>query len=556
MAKKAVSLSFSSMDQGASQPTTYTPRNLIQRVPVSNIPAPKAGKEVLSGHQTAIIEAVRRLALKTTNRVENILVNAVAGSGKTFILLRACAAIPKEQSIAVMAYNKAIATEILDKVAALGLTNVIVKTCHAFGLQTIRAIHRNTRLDDSPKKRRMLENIQAPEALRDAIRKLVSMAKQSAVGVLWSVDDMDRWRAMIERFDILVDVRGDGGFKSEAELIEALVSYTINGLAYSQETAHYQIDFDDMLWIPLVEDMQPVTYDWVIGDEVQDFNASRRLMAKKMMRRNGRALFAGDRNQAIYAFSGADSESVDILLQEFDAEEMPLTTTYRCSRASVELAQQFVPAIQAGKDNKEGSVTSMTMETFELMVQDRKIGGGDAILCRLTKPLVKLCLKLIAGGVPAFVEGRDIGKSLEALTKKWDVESTAALVRCLESHRIAETRRLVEQGNEYAVESVNDKIDALLAIMSGCDTVADVRAKIARLFDDTNDVKGKDSRVLLSTVHKAKGREWDRVFILGWGKYMPSKRARLDWQKQAEANLQYVAVTRTKDALVLLSEEN
>lgn len=549
MTRTAVPLSFNSMDKGPSTSTQVKPRNLIQRVAVGSAPPPPKRLEVLSPQQEDIVRFV-------TEGYGNGVVQAVAGSGKTFILLRACEAIPRNQTIGIMAYNKSIATEISDKIAALGLPNVTVGTCHSFGLKTIRAIYRNVRIDDNPKKRRMLENIQAPEVMRDAIKRMVSLAKQSAVGVLWDVNDREEWLSIIRHFDIMIDVKGNGGFNTEEELAEALIGYSINGLAYAQETAHYQIDFDDMLWIPLVEDLQPVTYDWVIGDEVQDFNPARRLAAKRMMRHGtGRALFAGDRNQAIYAFSGADAEGVDILIDEFEAEEMPLTTTYRCSRAAVELAQKFVPAIEAGESNKDGSVVSLSMDKFDSLVASGKVGGGDAILCRLTKPLVKLCLKLIAAGVPAFVEGRNIGKSLEALAKKWEVDSTNALVRCLESYRISETRRLIEQNNEYAVEGVNDKIDALLAIMSDCDTVADVRAKINRLFDDTSDNAGKDTRVVLSTVHKSKGREWDRVFILGWGKYMPSKRARVEWQRQAEANLQYVAVTRCRSDLILLADE-
>lgn len=547
MKSNAVSLSFNSMETTQNPATSHTPRKVIQRVSLGGIPAQPKSTEVLSKQQEAILDFVK-------NGAGSGLVDAKAGTGKTFILLRACQAIPSNKRIAVMAYNKSIATEIEDKVATLGLSNVTVRTCHSFGLATIKAIHRNVRPDAAQKKRRMLENIKAPDSMREAVAKLISIAKQSAVGVLWEESNMCMWQELIERFDILVDIKGaNGGFATEAQLIDALVGYAINGLAYSQETAHYQVDFDDMLWIPLVEDMQMVTYDWVIGDEVQDFNAVRRLIAAKMMRPgSSRALFAGDRNQAIYAFSGADSASVDFLLDDFDAIEMPLTTTYRCSRAATAVAQEFVPTIEAGKDNKEGSVESLTMEKFESMVAENKVGGGDAILCRLTKPLVKLCLKLIAAGVPAFVEGRDIGRSLDALVRKWDVESTGALVKCLESYRLSETRRLIEQGKEYAIDSVDDRVDSLLAIMSDCDTVADVRAKITRLFDDSADKSGKDGRVLLCTVHRSKGREWERVFVVGWTKLMPSKRAKQPYEQQAERNLMYVAVTRTKNHLVLV----
>lgn len=56
----------------------------------------------------------------------------------------------------------------------------------------------------------------------------------------------------------------------------------------------------------------------------------------------------------------------------------------------------------------------------------------------------------------------------------------------------------------------------------------------------------------LSTVHKFKGREADRVAILGYGYYMPSRRAEQDWEREQEENLCYVAVTRTRGDLVLV----
>ena len=69
------------------------------------------------------------------------------------------------------------------------------------------------------------------------------------------------------------------------------------------------------------------------------------------------------------------------------------------------------------------------------------------------------------------------------------------------------------------------------------------------MFGDTKD--GEKARVLtLSTIHKSKGREWDRVFILGRTRYLPSPWARKEWQQLQEKNLEYVALTRAKDTLV------
>ena len=62
------------------------------------------------------------------------------------------------------------------------------------------------------------------------------------------------------------------------------------------------------------------------------------------------------------------------------------------------------------------------------------------------------------------------------------------------------------------------------------------------------------SGTTLATVHKAKGLEAPRVFILN-PDGMPSKWARQEWQMQQERNLQYVAVTRALETLVYLPLE-
>jgi superfamily I DNA/RNA helicase len=67
------------------------------------------------------------------------------------------------------------------------------------------------------------------------------------------------------------------------------------------------------------------------------------------------------------------------------------------------------------------------------------------------------------------------------------------------------------------------------------------------------DRDGSESRIptlTLCTIHRSKGREWQRVYLIGRNRYMPSSYARLDWELEQERNLMYVAVTRSKGELV------
>ena len=67
-------------------------------------------------------------------------------------------------------------------------------------------------------------------------------------------------------------------------------------------------------------------------------------------------------------------------------------------------------------------------------------------------------------------------------------------------------------------------------------------------------IEDNEPTLTLSTCHKAKGREWQRVAILE-PELMPSKWARQDWQYQQEQNLIYVAYTRTQSELFIMKPQ-
>jgi superfamily I DNA/RNA helicase len=77
-------------------------------------------------------------------------------------------------------------------------------------------------------------------------------------------------------------------------------------------------------------------------------------------------------------------------------------------------------------------------------------------------------------------------------------------------------------------------------------TVPDLVAHIGVLFTD-----GRRG-VILSTIHKAKGLEAERVYFLDRF-LIPSKYARKGWQREQEQNLLYVALTRSKNFLYFIN---
>lgn len=485
----------------------------------------------------------------------NVFVEALAGTGKTHTLIAASRVI--RTSAVFAAFNKKIADEIKYKLRNSN-SNIRVGTFHSFGYRAWINHESNAQVDAELKRRTMIDALEIPWNLRSAVAEMVSLAKQTVVGKVWDTTNISMWDYIIDHFDVLLKVKDLNIFDDGDSLLvrNDLIYHASKCVQWAAEQGRYIIDFDDMLWLPLLYDIGMYTNDFVLTDEAQDTNTARRMMIHKMMKEGSRAVFVGDRNQSIYGWTGADNDAVDLIVKEFKCDILPLTVTFRCSKAATELAQRYVPTITAHEDNEVGSVSECNKEQFFKTcvnsTPDTRLKPGDAILCRNTKPLITLALQLIREGIGCYVEGRDIGKQLDRLVNRWSVNTCAELVSNLEKYRQKEIERLIAKEAGHLIEAVNDRVETVYAVMEGCGTVEDVRSRIKGLFEDS-EVGDKSRTVTLSTIHKAKGREWDRVFILGFYEYMPSKYARQDWQKIQERNLIYVGITRCKKDLILLS---
>ncbi|MBN6046748.1 UvrD-helicase domain-containing protein, partial [Citrobacter sp. ku-bf4] len=119
------------------------------------------------------------------------------------------------------------------------------------------------------------------------------------------------------------------------------------------------VDFDDLLYLAVKDGISLPKFDFIFVDEAQDTNAIQRALLRKIMRKGSRIVAVGDPAQAIYGFRGADSESLNLIAEEFDAIKLPLSISYRCSTSVVSYAQQWVSHIQAAPGAKAGEVQEL-----------------------------------------------------------------------------------------------------------------------------------------------------------------------------------------------------
>jgi hypothetical protein len=213
-------------------------------------------------------------------------------------------------------------------------------------------------------------------------------------------------------------------------------------------------------------------------------------------------------------------------------------------------ARNYVDHIEAHPTAPHGEVT--VLGEADIFDPKLELGPKDAILCRNTKPLVETAYGLIRRGVACHVEGREIGEGLIKLIKRFAAKGIKGLRTALEAHRDAESEKLRAKGKETQAEALIDKVDTIFVLIDSfaCKRIDELEMHIRDMFEDANN-EAKPT-LTLSSVHKSKGREWGRVFVLGYDTYMPSPWARQAWQQEQETNLIYVAYTRSKDKLVLV----
>lgn len=516
------------------------------------------------------------------NGTGHAVVIAVAGAGKTTTLIECFKRIVKKnQSVVFLAFNNKIAKEIEAKVQEAGLAkSVKIRTFHSYGMSIWMKANRDCKVEgEGPnnagyrKFDRIVEELEAqhgplPYMYRSFVRKARDLARQALFGFEINLMDKEAWLALVDHFDLDDEIaevaEEDGTYLSTDDLqqhVFTAINWTVRAIRKGIEIAREVIDFEDMIYMPLVAQIMVWQQDWVLVDEAQDTNASRRAFVAKILKPTGRTIWVGDPAQAIYGFTGADSKSLETIKQRFGAQELSLTVSYRCPQDVVKLAQTWVKHIQAHESAPKGdagrviAVEDLLKEGLNSTYRVAPDGNTllkDVILCRNNRPIVELALALIRKRVPCYVEGKDFAGAMIKLVRRWkSVQTIDDLVERLEKYRDEQVQKAMARGKEQKAENIADQVDTLLSIINDQPrgtTLNALESYIDEMFFDSE--KQKRPMLVLSSIHKAKGREWDRVYWYGKTAFQPSKYARKAWQLEQENNLQYVAATRSKNVLV------
>lgn len=532
-----------------------------------------------------------------TDTAPHLVIEARAGTGKTTTLIEALKLLKgygthltpspeqrviwdaileskdKINTIGFVAFNRSIADELKRRVP----NGVDAMTMHSLGFRAINQavqLWGGNRSVDSYRTSSLLERELKTDSkkLRQdklmmvrAVEELVGLCKVNLIGYRWegqrmsdgsaprpvfvpdSIDE-DELDQLVDYFDI--DLDGT----SRAEVYPLVVRILQRCLDVEDDRC---IDYDDMIWLPIVRGFPIPRYDLLLVDEAQDLNRCQQAMAKLA---GERIIMVGDPKQAIYGFAGADCESMSRMAKELTVYDrgcrvLPLTVTRRCGKAIVQEANKIVPDFFAHESNGPGTISRMVFDSKLPNSYHTKAADGDMVLCRVNAPLVSECFRFIKAGRKANIQGRDVGKGLVKLIQKLRATDVKELIQKLETwmNNEIEKESCKKHASEARVIAIQDKHDCISCFIDGVALNASpslVVEKIEAVFTDNKQAPG----IRLSSIHKAKGLEAERVFLLEpEGATVPHPMAKTPWQREQEMNLKYVAVTRAIKELVFVS---
>jgi superfamily I DNA/RNA helicase len=487
----------------------------------------------------------------------DLIVEAGAGCGKTYTLLASLAVMP-QRSVLLCAFNKRIAEALQARLPQMPATHVVhVKTFHAQGLAILKKKFPHL---SGP-------NTVSPESTEELVNRVSGLApkplafkgRRVAVKLLRHVKEVVITNTEVNQIIEVGhehNVFGDMKDRDIDHIVEVVFEAYKLGKDFSKRET---IDFCDMVWGPLILDLPPPSrYQAVIVDECQDLSWPQLYMLKQLIAPGGRFIGIGDFNQCIYGWRGAVPEKV---FAEFDARKavkLPLTITFRCAQSIVKLANELVPSLRALEDAPIGIVEEIDYEMLAetLRTKPAPVPLNNAsmvphtfVLSRTNADLLSCALKLWSQRVPFQLNaGKEMLEPLYIVLDNLKTSGTSVEFQAsLAAWYAAEAKR-AEAANATAWAERLEEQYAMLRV------AADYAApnKIRKLLTDMITLEG--TGILLSSVHKVKGLEAHRVFLLRqtFARYA----GRVDKNgeplppSQEDLNIEYVAITRAKHTLV------
>lgn len=566
----------------------------------------------LSKYQEEILSAAEKkiLALNNGDSAKGMLIEALAGTGKSFILVEICRSILKEngvdpEQVKLVVFgrkNKAdlqaklgnnVGSEWVESACTLNsLAFRILKEATGVGNQLWK-IEANkyqkiaqefgylSRYEFRRGKREFLAGSLFADLDGEISETTLELEFQDLLEKfrLYCLPTSSKnFQYLISTYQMEMQHIAHAGSTQEKTILKALNKIFQEG--YRKAFIGYWIDFVDQAWILWAglmnfyhsgtdkeDNFAPTFANWskelkfIAVDEAQDTDLLQINLLSKLINPQHNFLVAvGDRRQAVYSFRGCVADGMDKFKETFNCEQFLLPINYRCGKSHLRLVREIFPdiPIEPAPDAIEGEIKVLKWDNFMSLFADRSLSYIG--VCRRNAPLITTALQLLAQSLPVKIKDSSLAKKIRAevekICKKLKFnysEGWQAFPALLSEYEAKERERLLAYDDgEQRLEMLNDLLAAILALYEAYEphTIAEWESSINRIFDES---EGK--AIDLYSIHSGKGGEADIAFIINAENMPLIHKKQTEEERKQENNLLYVALTRGKKTLAIISDE-
>ncbi len=470
----------------------------------------------------------------------DLVVNAVAGSGKTTTLIEYAKARPKNSRILYLIFNKSVQLEAEKKFEAAGLNNVTVRTAHSLAFQHVVKGSRykvNNKGYSSHEMVKLLDlavegnERHAEHILANHIKRLVACFCNS-----------DKKR--VKEIDYLATIN-EKKARTFASNLYALIQQKARVFLDLMQKG--EIEMTHEFYLKKFQLSQPdLGYDYILFDEGQDASP---VMLDVFLKQKAIKVIVGDQHQQIYAWRFAVNA-----LSCVNFKTLQLSTSFRFPKAIAELAIRTLDWKNHLKDHEKVVINGMGT-------------AGEpqtkAILARTNLGLLQQAIDYIhdnpnndqlyfEGNINSYTYAED-GASL------YDVLNLAQGRKARIKNELIRKMEDLEDLEDYVDSTGDEEIRLLLKIVQEHgDEIPGLLNEIKARHAVKQDRTAAD--MIFSTVHKSKGMEYDEVYLASdfineetiLKKRDEIEAGELDPARLIEEiNLLYVAMTRAKCKLYI-----
>jgi len=520
------------------------------------------------------------------SRAAPLAILAGAGSGKTRVLTRRIAWQSREERIdpahvLAVTFTRKAAGELRSRLARLGVReSVTAGTFHAIALAQLRR-----RADEQG--RTMPELLD--RKVRILMRLLPRRGRDGALAAAELASEIEWAKARLVKpdgYEAAVTLAGRTTPRPPAEVAQVFAAYE------REKRKRGLVDFDDLIsgCADVLERdaefaaAQRWRFRHLFVDEFQDASAAQFRLVRAWLGDRSDLCVVGDPDQAIYGFAGADASYLAGFRRVFPAERFPevgmvqLGSNYRSTPQVVSAANAVLgppgrrrrPVHAARPDGPLPTFTEYPTADDEARGVARALRASEsaqlpwarmAVLYRVNAQSALFEEALTRAGIPFRVRGGERFLDRQEVQVALDELRTAAREgphRPFAEH-LTDLTHSADDTDELIPEERREHVDALVRLGHEYLEADGGRGSVDGFLEFLHtSLRGDDAgnstgnAVELLTFHRAKGLEFDTVFVTGLERgLVPISHAKTPEAMDEEQRLLYVALSRAERALNL-----